>query len=76
MSDATVLLRDMAGDAAQTAASKVNPSDDALNQIDRPAPDNTWHDTPDLSKDNLKNQAKGTWCGRRGRCFCGCQHAA
>lgn len=58
MSDATVLLRDIAGDAAQKAATRINPSDDALNQIDEPADDNTWHDVPDLSAANLKSQAK------------------
>ena len=49
----------MVGDAAQSAANRINPSQDALNQIDRPADDNTWHDTPDLSLSNLKQQAKG-----------------
>ncbi|KAK5136967.1 hypothetical protein LTR08_001474 [Meristemomyces frigidus] len=58
LSDASVLLRDIAGDAAQKTANKVNPSEDALNQIDEPAEDNTWHEKPDLSKDNLRNQAK------------------
>lgn len=48
----------MAGDAASKAANKVNPSDDELAQIDQPADDNTWHETPDFSKDNLKNQMK------------------
>ncbi|KAH0007337.1 hypothetical protein KCU78_g11826, partial [Aureobasidium melanogenum] len=61
LSDATILFRDMAGDAAQKAANKVNPSEDELNQIDEPAEDNTWHDVPDLSKDNLKNQAKAKY---------------
>lgn len=61
MSDASILFRDMAGDAAQKAANKVNPSEDELNQIDEPAEDNTWHDVPDLSKDNLKNQAKSKY---------------
>lgn len=61
LNDATVLIRDMAGDAAQSAANKVNPSEDRLNQIDEPAADNTWHDVPDLSKDNLKNQARSTF---------------
>ena len=58
VSDATVLLRDIAGDAAQKTASKINPSDDDLNQIDEPADDNTWHDVPNLSPANLKAQAK------------------
>lgn len=58
LSDATVLLRDMAGDAAQKAAEKVNPDQERLATIDHPAPDNTWHDVPDLSKDNLKSTVK------------------
>lgn len=58
MSDASVLLRDIAGDAAQKTATKINPSEDALNQIDEPADDNTWHDTPNLSASSLKAQAK------------------
>jgi hypothetical protein len=60
LNDATILLRDMAGDVAQKAADKVNPSEDELQQIDKPAADNTWHDTPDLSAGNLKNQLKQT----------------
>lgn len=60
VSDATILLRDVAGDAAQNAANRVNPSQDELHQIDQPASDNTWHDVPDLSRDNLRNQAKTT----------------
>jgi len=58
LSDASVLLRDVAGDAAQNTATKVKPSEEQLSQIDRPAEDNTWHDTPDLSKDKLRAQAK------------------
>lgn len=58
MSDASVLLRDIAGDAAQKTATKINPSEDRLNQIDDPADDNTWHDVPNLSTGNLKAQAK------------------
>ena len=54
LSDATTLLRDIAGDAAQNTATKVKPSEDQLNQIDRPAEDNTWHENPDLSRGNLK----------------------
>jgi hypothetical protein len=60
LNDATILLRDMAGDVAQKAADKVNPSQDQLAQIDRPAEDNIWHDTPDLSAGNIKNQLKQT----------------
>ena len=58
MTDASVLLRDIAGDAAQKTATKINPSEDALNQIDQPADDNTWHDVPNLSAANLRAQAK------------------
>lgn len=58
MSDASVLLRDIAGDAAQKTATKINPSEDALNQIDQPAEDNTWHDVPNMSASSLKAQAK------------------
>ena len=61
MNDATILIRDIAGDAAQKAASKVNPSDEALSQIDKPAADNTWHDAPDLSSGNIKQQIKSTY---------------
>ncbi|MCJ1418641.1 hypothetical protein MMC32_004989 [Xylographa parallela] len=59
LSDATILIRNMAGDAAQTAANKINPSEDELNQLDKPAQDNTWHDVPQSG--DLKSQAKGTF---------------
>jgi len=58
VSDASVLLRDIAGDAAQKTATKINPSQDALSQIDDPADDNTWHDVPNMSPANLKAQAR------------------
>lgn len=61
MNDAVVLFRDIAGDAAQNVANKVNPSEDELNRIDEPAPDNTWHDVPDMSSGNIKNQIKQTY---------------
>ena len=61
MSDATILLRDMAGDAAQKAADRVNPSQAQLSQIDHAAEDNTWHDVPDLSRGNIKSQAQGMY---------------
>lgn len=48
----------MAGDAAEKVADKVNPDEERLKKIDEPAEDNTWHDTPDLSAGNLKQQAK------------------
>ena len=48
----------MAGDAAQNAANRVNPSQEQLSQIDHPAEDNTWHDVPDLSPANVRAQAQ------------------
>ncbi|KAI0006357.1 hypothetical protein F4779DRAFT_23621 [Xylariaceae sp. FL0662B] len=63
LNDATILLRDMAGDAASNAASKVKPSTDALAQIDRPAEDNTWHDAPKFSKENMKSQLQSLYKG-------------
>lgn len=57
LDDAIVLARDMAGDAAQEAANKVNPDEERLKRIDEPAEDNTWHDAPDLSRGSLKQQA-------------------
>ncbi|TKX22126.1 hypothetical protein C1H76_5759 [Elsinoe australis] len=56
LKDATTLARDIAGDAAQKAATRINPNEEDLAQIDRPAEDNTWHDVPDMSKDNLRSQ--------------------
>lgn len=61
MSDASILLRDIAGDAAQKAANRVNPSEEQLGQIDQAAEDNTWHDVPNLSRENLRNQAKAQY---------------
>lgn len=63
MSDATVLLRDIAGDAATNAATKVRPGDEKLAQIDRAADDNTWHEAPNFSKDNLKKQLQNSYKG-------------
>ncbi|KAF5846469.1 hypothetical protein GGP41_003871 [Bipolaris sorokiniana] len=60
LSDATVLLRDMAGDAAMNTANKVKPSEDRLNRLDEPAEDNTWHDTSNLNRENFRNQAKSS----------------
>lgn len=61
--DAGVLFRDIAADAASNAASKVRPDEEKLRNIDRPAEDNTWHDAPDFSKENLKKQAQGVYGG-------------
>jgi hypothetical protein len=56
VNDATILIRDMVGDAAEHVATKVNPNDEQLAQIDKPADDNTWHDTPNLT--DIKSQIK------------------
>lgn len=61
VNDGLVLLRDIAGDAAQKVADQVNPSEDQLRQIDQPADDNTWHDVPDMSAGNIKSQIKSTY---------------
>jgi hypothetical protein len=58
LNDFTVLLRDIAGDAAQKAANQVNPSEDELQQIDRPAEDNTWHEKPDFKSMKQEYQQK------------------
>jgi hypothetical protein len=58
INDAVILLRDVAGDAASHAASRINPSEDELRQIDRPAGDHEWHDAPNLSKENVKQQLR------------------
>lgn len=63
VSDASVLLRDIAGDAATNAATKVRPDEEKLSQIDRPADDNTWHEAPNFSKDNLKKQLQNSYKG-------------
>ncbi len=49
-------MRHIVGDAAQQVATKVNPDDEQLAQIDKPADDNTWHDTPNMA--DIKSQIK------------------
>ena len=61
LKDAVVLLRVMMGDAAANAAGRVRPSDEAVAQMDRPADDNTWHDAPDFSKENIRKQVQGVY---------------
>ncbi|KAI1653220.1 hypothetical protein F4813DRAFT_393904 [Daldinia decipiens] len=56
LNDATILLRDIAGDAATNAANKVRPAGEDLSQIDRPAADNVWHDAPNFSRENVRSQ--------------------
>lgn len=61
VNDSIVLLRDIGADAATNAAGKVRPDEEQLRKIDEPAEDNTWHENPDFSKENIKNQAKQTF---------------
>ncbi|KAM3508852.1 hypothetical protein MY11210_006563 [Beauveria gryllotalpidicola] len=63
LKDSTVLLRDMAGDAASNAAGRVRPSEDDLAQIDNAAEDNTWYEAPKWNKEDLKKQAQGFYKG-------------
>lgn len=60
MSDATILIRDIAADASQKAANQVRPSEEQLSQIDTPAEENVWHEKPNLSKDEMKSRLKTT----------------
>ncbi|KAI0840374.1 hypothetical protein F5Y06DRAFT_238818 [Hypoxylon sp. FL0890] len=61
LNDATILLRDIAGDAASNAAGAVRPAQEDLAQIDRPAEDNVWHDPPNLSKETVKSQLQNIY---------------
>ncbi|KAL7935202.1 hypothetical protein V8C35DRAFT_298777 [Trichoderma chlorosporum] len=63
LKDASILVRDMVGDGATNAANWVRPSDEQLRQMDQAAPDNTWHEKPDLSKEGFKNQARDIYKG-------------
>lgn len=58
MSDAVVLIRDMAADASQKAANVVRPAEEHLAQIDEPAEENTWHEKPSISKEDIKQRLK------------------
>ncbi|KJR89898.1 uncharacterized protein SPSK_05930 [Sporothrix schenckii 1099-18] len=61
LKDSSVLFRDILADSASKATSVVRPSDEALAQIDEPAPDDTWHDRPNLAKNDLKNRTKALY---------------
>jgi len=61
LNDFVILMRDIAGDAATKAATKVKPDEEDLAQIDKPAADNTWHDVPDMSAGNIKSQIKSNY---------------
>jgi hypothetical protein len=58
LSDAMVLIRDMAADASQKAANVVRPPEEHLSQIDEPAEENTWHEKPSVSKEDIKQRLK------------------
>jgi hypothetical protein len=58
VNDATIILRDIAGDAAAKAAGKVKPTEEELAQIDQPAEDNTWHEKPDVAGMKSNFQSK------------------
>ncbi|OAL67889.1 hypothetical protein A7C99_1021 [Trichophyton rubrum] len=58
LQDATILIRDMASDSAQKAAGALKPSEEDLAQIDKPADENVWHESPNLSKEALKSRFK------------------
>lgn len=61
LDDALILARDVAGDAAQEAANKVNPDEDRLKRIDEPAEDDTWHDVPNISREDMKKRASDAY---------------
>jgi len=44
LEDITLLIRDMAADGASKATQKLRPDQERLEQIDHPAPDDTWHE--------------------------------
>ncbi|KAB2581323.1 uncharacterized protein LTHEOB_9664 [Lasiodiplodia theobromae] len=58
LKDAQIILRDMVGDAATKTANRVNPTEEQLAQLDDPAADNTWHETPDFKGMKAEYQEK------------------
>ena len=66
MSDAAILLRDMASDTAQRATDIMRPSEDQLAQIDEPAEEGVWHEKPNMSKGALKSQMQSMRTKGRG----------
>ncbi|KAK6333416.1 hypothetical protein TWF718_011229 [Orbilia javanica] len=61
LTDCTILLRDIASDAAQKAGGKLQPSQAQLGQLDKPAEENTWHEAPDLSRAAIQERAKSAF---------------
>lgn len=58
VNDAMIIVRDIAGDVSQKAASRVRPSEEQLAQVDEPAEENTWHEAPDFSKHKEQLRSK------------------
>lgn len=58
--DATVLLREIASDVAQSAATSIRPSEAEVAEAAEPAMDNTWHDNPLKLKFSLRRSMKFT----------------
>jgi hypothetical protein len=54
-----ILVRSMAGDVASKAADKLQPTEEQMSQIDAPAEENTWHETPEVSRQKIQEQLKG-----------------
>ncbi|EFX03202.1 hypothetical protein CMQ_3131 [Grosmannia clavigera kw1407] len=61
LKDASIIIRDMAADGATKFTSKVRPGEDDLAQIDAPAADNTWHEAPNFSKENMRSRAQAVY---------------
>jgi len=61
LNDATIMLRDIASDAAQKAGGRLQPSQEQLSQIDHPAEENTWHEAPNFSRGSMSERAKGAF---------------
>ncbi|KAK9234989.1 hypothetical protein V1525DRAFT_428130 [Lipomyces kononenkoae] len=53
LSDGITLLRDMAADVAIGVAQRVRPTEEQIGKIDQPAPEDTWHTTPNQRKLDL-----------------------
>ncbi|RKF71801.1 Uncharacterized protein C32A11.02c [Golovinomyces cichoracearum] len=59
LKDATIILRDIAGDTAHKVARYVSPSEEQLSRLDEPAAQNTWHKAQESGlKDNFGNNIK------------------
>ncbi|KAI5289026.1 hypothetical protein KEM54_004540 [Ascosphaera aggregata] len=56
--DSTVLIREIASDAAQHAATSIRPSEEEVVEADRPIEDNTWHEPPEKLKFSLRRSMK------------------